>query len=50
MGWTGVIEVDLATNQVVDTVPVLDPWVARSFDGVLWVTDFNNSDLWRIEP
>jgi streptogramin lyase len=47
----GVVEIDLATNQVVQIIPVLQsPAVAREADGALWVTDFDNSYLWRIEP
>ena len=49
-GTDGVVEIDLATNTVVRTTPVPAPWVARSVDGVLWVTDFNNSNFWRITP
>jgi DNA-binding beta-propeller fold protein YncE len=47
----GVVEIDLATNQVIQTIPVFQtPLVAREANGVLWVTDFDNSYLWRIEP
>jgi DNA-binding beta-propeller fold protein YncE len=46
----GVLEVDLATNEVTRTIPVL-PAPLNPFEagGVLWVTDFDNSTLWRIE-
>jgi hypothetical protein len=48
---TGVLEIDLATNAVTKTVPLLpSPLVPREAFGALWVTDFNNSDLWRIQP
>jgi DNA-binding beta-propeller fold protein YncE len=47
----GILEIDLATNTVTRTIPLLpSPQVAREARGVLWVTDFNNGDLWRIEP
>jgi hypothetical protein len=49
-GAKGVIEVDLATNDELGVVPIVDPWVARSVGEVLWVTDFNGSSLWRVEP
>ena len=41
---------DLATNQVRRTIPVLpSPLVAREAGGALWVTDFEQSQLWRID-
>lgn len=47
----GVVEIDLATNEVVRTIPVLPaPSVPLESEGVLWVTDVDNSYLWRIEP
>jgi DNA-binding beta-propeller fold protein YncE len=47
----GVIELDLATGQEIRTVPITgNPAVPREDAGVLWVTDFDNSFLWRIEP
>ncbi len=48
----GVVEIVLATNSVTRTIPMgnASPSVAREIDGVLWATDFNNSDLWRIQP
>lgn len=49
-GTAGVIEVDMASNAVVRTTPVPGPWVAHAVNGALWVTDFNNSILWRIQP
>ncbi|HET7472649.1 MAG TPA: hypothetical protein VFJ71_05960 [Candidatus Limnocylindrales bacterium] len=46
----GVLEIDLATNQVRRTIPVLpSPLVAREAGGALWVTDFEQSQLWRID-
>lgn len=46
----GVLEIDLATNKVTRTIPVLPaPLVPLEAGGVLWVTDFENSVLWRIE-
>jgi streptogramin lyase len=46
----GVVEIDLATNAVLRTIPLASPDIAREVDGVLWVTDFESSELWRIEP
>ena len=47
----GVIEVDLASNDVVRTIPVPgSTLVAREAAGFLWVTAFDTSELWRIEP
>lgn len=46
----GVLRIDLATNAVVRTIPLSSPDIAREVGGVLWVTDFESSDLWRIEP
>jgi hypothetical protein len=47
----GVVEIDLATNTVVGTIPVPgSPLVARELAGVLWVTDLDNDDLWRVVP
>jgi DNA-binding beta-propeller fold protein YncE len=46
----GVLEVDLATNQTTRTVPVLPaPLIPLEASGVLWVTDFSSSVLWRID-
>jgi hypothetical protein len=46
----GVLEVDLATNKLTRTVPVLPaPLIPLEAAGVLWVTDFNGSVLWRID-
>jgi hypothetical protein len=46
----GALEIDPTTSEVTRTIPVppaaLVPFEA---DGVLWVTDFENSILWRIE-
>ena len=48
---SGAVEIDLATDTVTRTIPgVTSPNVAREGAGFLWVTDLNNSDLWRIEP
>ena len=47
----GVLKIDLATSSVVQTIPLLpSPQVPLEAAGALWVTDFNNSDLWRIQP
>ena len=47
----GVLEIDLATNTVTRTIPVLpSPQVPLEAAGALWVTDYNNSAVWRIEP
>ena len=47
----GVLEIDLATNAVVQTIPVEQtPNVATLAGGALYVTDFANSNLWRIQP
>jgi DNA-binding beta-propeller fold protein YncE len=46
----GVSEIDLATNKVIRTIPALPaPLVPVEADGVLWVTDFDTSALWRID-
>ena len=45
----GVREIDLATNEVRRTIPVLPfPLVALEAFGALWTTDFDSSVLWRI--
>jgi DNA-binding beta-propeller fold protein YncE len=47
----GVLKIDLASNEVVQTVPLLpSPQVPLETRGALWVTDYNNSDVWRIRP
>jgi len=47
----GAVEIDLATNEVLQTIPVEgSPLVPQEAAGALWVTDFDNSNLWRIEP
>jgi hypothetical protein len=50
--FVGVVQIDLATNEVVQTIPVnvSFPAVAREAAGAIWVTDFDNSSLWRIQP
>ena len=51
VGDIGLIEIDLATNREVQTIPFPDsPLVPHEAAGALWVTDFENSNLWRIEP
>ena len=46
----GVLEVDLATNKVTRTIPLQpSPLVPLEAGGTLWVTDFENSALWRID-
>ena len=46
----GVIEIDMATNQVTRTIRLRpSPLVAREAGGALWVTDFDASNLWRID-
>jgi streptogramin lyase len=46
----GVREIDLATNEVIRTIPVLPaPLVPLEAFGALWVTDFDNSVLWRVD-
>ena len=46
----GVLEIDLATNQVTRTIPVgPSPLVAIEAGGALWVTDFDDNALWRID-
>jgi hypothetical protein len=46
----GVIEIDLATNKETRTIPLTtSPLVPFEADGALWVTDFDNSTLWRIQ-
>lgn len=47
----GVREIDLATNEVRRTIPVSPaPLFPLEAAGALWVTDFESSALWRIEP
>jgi YVTN family beta-propeller protein len=47
---TGAVEVDLSTNEVLRTIHVpAATLLAREIDGVLWVTNFDTSDLWRID-
>lgn len=46
----GVLEIDLATTTVTRRIPVLPaPLVPLEAGGVLWVTDFESSVLWRID-
>jgi hypothetical protein len=46
----GALEIDLATNKVTRTIPVLPfPLVPLEAGGALWVTDFDSSVLWRIQ-
>ena len=46
----GVLEIDLETNDIVRTIPLLpSPHVPFETDGVLWVTDFDRSELWRLD-
>jgi hypothetical protein len=48
---TGLVEVDLTTNQIVRTIklgPTSLP--LASVDGSVWVTDREADILWRIEP
>jgi DNA-binding beta-propeller fold protein YncE len=45
----GVVEIDLATNEATRTIPVgPSPLVPFEAGGALWVTDFEDSALWRI--
>lgn len=47
----GVVEIDLVTDTAVRTIPLTNSaHVAREAEGFLWVTDFANDRLWRIEP
>ena len=50
--FVGIVRIDMTTNQVIETVPlnIANPMVAREAAGAIWVTDFDNSNLWRIEP
>ena len=51
VGPLGAVEIDLATNQELQTIPVEgSPLVPLEASGALWVTDLDNSNLWRIEP
>jgi len=51
VGGTGAIEIDLASNDILRTIPVPgSTLVAREAAGALWVTSFETSELWRIEP
>jgi DNA-binding beta-propeller fold protein YncE len=46
----GVLEIDLATNKVTRTIPLQpSPLVPIEAGGALWVTDFDNSALWRVD-
>lgn len=46
----GVVEIDLATNKAMRTVPVQPtPLIPLEADGALWVTDFDSSTVWRID-
>ena len=46
----GVLEIDLATNKVTQTIPVQpSPLIPFEAGGALWVTDFDNSALWMIQ-
>jgi YVTN family beta-propeller protein len=50
-GDDGLIEIDLASNDVLRTIPVPgSTLVARETTSALWVTAFDTSELWRIEP
>jgi DNA-binding beta-propeller fold protein YncE len=50
VGRRGVLDVDLATNRVTRTIPLVpSPMIPFEADGVLWVTDFEQSLLWRID-
>lgn len=45
----GVVEIDLATNAVRRTIPLGPaPLGVSEAGGALWVTDFENSALWRV--
>lgn len=47
----GIVEIDLETNAELRTLSLTNsPHVAREAEGLLWVTDFANDRLWRIEP
>lgn len=47
----GVVEIDLSTNQVLGTIPVPgSQLIPREAGGVLWLTDFDASVLWRMTP
>lgn len=46
----GALEIDLERNEILRRVPVpAGLTVAREVDGVLWVTSFGTSHLWRVE-
>jgi len=46
----GVVEIDLATNQVRQVIPVPGaPNVSHPTAGALWITDFSGGRLWRID-
>jgi streptogramin lyase len=48
---TGVVEIDLATNEVTRTIPQWpDPTVPLEAVGALWVTSLPDNELWRIVP
>jgi DNA-binding beta-propeller fold protein YncE len=54
-GWltvrgVGVLEIDLATNKVTRTIPLQPtPFIPIEAGGALWVTDFDNNALWKVE-
>jgi streptogramin lyase len=48
--FVGAIEIDLATNTELQTVPLQSVDIPLEAAGVLYVTDFDNRALWRIEP
>ena len=46
----GAIEIDLATNQIGQVIPVPGaPNVPHATQDVLWITDFTGDRLWRID-
>lgn len=51
VSFVGAVEIDLATNEELQTIPVEGSrLIPLEASGALWVTDFDNSNLWRIEP
>jgi streptogramin lyase len=50
VNFVGIVEIDLATNTVMRTIPLPAADITREVGSALWTTDFTNADLWRIEP
>jgi streptogramin lyase len=50
-GGIRVVDIDLATNSVVQVIPVFGAQsIARESGGIVWVTSFDAEAIWRIQP